>query len=450
MSWKKNNGRDRTATGGIVWHPVEVPESKTDDRLSPGLICVGDISFISAGIPDTPYLPYIADDTSCCQRGIIFNKATFTVNNSVGGDGIRYSYIDLSHQVLPSGGGLNLDCSSIIDVSTIGFCENIVLMQPAGKSIAIGSKAGGVTGVGNQGTQDSKSIAIGENAGVTQVESCISIGDGACNVGVQNDYGIAIGCLAASQGQTESAISIGYKSGGTATLAAEGIAIGLEAVCTAPQGISIGMNAKVTKSNSIALNAAATPLETVEDAAFYVDPIRNAVNDNTLYYDTSKREITYHLNDVNSSIIFTPADMVPSRRSGIPGFSVVYSSQPDPAAGSSRAYVATSTSGIICCQRIIPNGYKISNANTIRINSFGTLSGSSQCYVSAQSLDIGAAVPLLNLLSKTGIVVNTDEPLSGGDTATEGMILTVFFDNVTAGILVSNGPTAIVVTMSPM
>jgi len=450
MSWKKNNGRDRTATGGIVWHPVEVPESKTDGRLSPGLICVGDISF-NAGVPVNSQLPYIVADTSCNQRGIIFNNEKFAVNNSTGGDGICYSYIDLSHQVLPSGGGLNLDCSSIIDVSTIGFCENIVLMQPAGKSIAIGSKAGGVTGVGNQGTQDSKSIAIGENAGVTQGESCISIGDSACNVDVQNDYGIAIGCLAASQGQTESAISIGYKSGGVTGTPAGGIAIGLEAVCTASQGISIGMNAKVINRNSIALNAAATPLETVEDAAFYVDPIRNAVNDNTLYYNTSKREITYHLNDVNSSIIFTPADMVPSSLSlATSAFLVVESSQPDPAAGSSKAYVATSTSGIICCQRIIPSGYKISNANTIRINSMASLSGSSQCYVSAQSLIIGAADPLLNLLSKTGIVVNTDEPLTGGGTATEGMILTVFFNNATAGLTVTNGPTAIVVTMSPM
>ena len=92
MSWKNNNGRDRTATGGIVWHPVEVPESKVEEP-KPGLICCGDISY-SGGDPDSGYLPYIAEDTSCCQRGIIFNKATFTVNNSVGGDGVGYSYVD--------------------------------------------------------------------------------------------------------------------------------------------------------------------------------------------------------------------------------------------------------------------------------------------------------------------------------------------------------------------
>ena len=89
MSWKNNNGRDRTATGGIVWHPVEVPESKVEEP-KPGLICCGDIEYTG----DEPVTSQLPGDISCCQRGIVFNEAVFTVNNSVGGAGVGYSYID--------------------------------------------------------------------------------------------------------------------------------------------------------------------------------------------------------------------------------------------------------------------------------------------------------------------------------------------------------------------
>ena len=108
MSWKNNNGRNRTATGGIVWHPVEVPEK----------------------------------------------NITFSVAHC----------------------GLSLDCSSITDVSTIGFCENIVLTQPGitgitpdeGNSIAIGYKAGGNAASGTPGQSRSQlSIAIGNKAGTS-------------------------------------------------------------------------------------------------------------------------------------------------------------------------------------------------------------------------------------------------------------------------------------------
>ena len=128
MSWRNNNGRDRTATGGIVWHPVEVPESSVT------------ISAVS---------------------------------------------------------GLCLDCSSIYDVSTIGFCENIVLTQPINYSIAIGAEAGGVTGVGDQGTQAIRSIAIGQLAGNSS----------------QQTQAIAIGFEAGYENQSLKAVSIGNRAG---------------------------------------------------------------------------------------------------------------------------------------------------------------------------------------------------------------------------------------------
>ena len=48
------------------------------------------------------------------------------------------------------GGGLDLKCQSISDVSTIGFCENIILtsLPATSNSIAIGSSAGGVCSSG--------------------------------------------------------------------------------------------------------------------------------------------------------------------------------------------------------------------------------------------------------------------------------------------------------------
>jgi hypothetical protein len=324
MSWRNNNGRDRTATGGIVWHPAEVPDKETGQILKPGLIAIGDISF-NGGDPDTDYLPYIAEDSSCCQRGIVFNEASFRVTNNVGGLGEQYGYIDsidscynysatglkagyqymVATDPIPHGdpslvrdfqvcddvsgpwvrlnidtsqveinarridisgnldisgnfdvsnadstttfrvggltnaatgfalrydigtglvtysvggfepSGIDLDCSNIVDVSTIGFCKDIFLTQPANNSIAIGHQAGGVTGVGDQGTQDIRSIAIGQQAGnSSQQTQAIAIGFEAGNSS-QGQGSVAIGFHAGYFRQDGSAVAIGPYAGNT-------------------------------------------------------------------------------------------------------------------------------------------------------------------------------------------------------------------------------------------
>jgi hypothetical protein len=193
--------------------------------------------------------------------------------------------------------------------------------QQAFNAVAIGNQAGGTgqsadgiaigTGSGYS-NQRTFSIAIGNNAGYQDQESeCIAIGheSGKINqkfravaIGFESGYSnqegnaIAIGDRAGQYNQGSRAIAIGLFAGNTQQWS-NAIAIGSEAGLTfqGTNAIAIGYQAGVTSQhqNSIIINATGSTLNSQTQAAFYAAPIRQVSAANTLYYDTTNKEIVY-------------------------------------------------------------------------------------------------------------------------------------------------------------
>ena len=168
------------------------------------------------------------------------------------------------------------------------------------EAIAIGKLAGN----NNQQTQ---AIAVGPGAGLTdQAVGAIAIGSYAG--GNQESGAIAIGIDAAGYAafgtQKANAIAIGVQAGSnTQGLAA--IAIGHQAGLNT-QGnyaIAIGANAGITSqhANSIILNASGANLNSDGANRLFVAPIRVATTGNTLYYNSTTKEMSYGAVGVGSS-----------------------------------------------------------------------------------------------------------------------------------------------------
>ena len=141
-------------------------------------------------------------------------------------------------------------------------------------NVAIGNEAG----LTNQSTN---SIAIGGGSGrMNQGAGAIGIGyvSGDVDQGLSS---IAIGPNAAQANQSNQAIAIGYAAGQN-NQGQDAIAIGTFS----------GQSNQA--ANSIAINATGTnsPLNPI-NAGFYVDPIRGASETNSLFYNTTTKEITY-------------------------------------------------------------------------------------------------------------------------------------------------------------
>jgi hypothetical protein len=166
-----------------------------------------------------------------------------------------------------------------------------------GIATATKTQLGGIFGL-----VDSR-IALGSNAGQTnQYDSTIAIGVLAGG-GSQHIYAVAIGTTAGRTAQGESAVAIGTNAAYTSQ-GNDAVAIGNVAGYT-NQGISsiaIGKGAGKTyqPNYSIVLNASGTDMVMTGNAAsaFYVNPVRNAVTSQSVYYNTTTKEMSYG----NSSI----------------------------------------------------------------------------------------------------------------------------------------------------
>ena len=177
--------------------------------------------------------------------------------------------------------------------------------QQGTSSVAIGAFAGGT----QQGLQ---SVAIGYQAGQnSQANVAVAIGSGA-GFGTQSVQAIAIGYFAGGSTQGAFAVAIGGNAGGLtqgsgAIAVGSGagqfgqqtgaVAIGVFAGNTAQgtNSIAIGSSAGLTNQhqNSIIINATGSTLNSQTQSAFYAAPIRQASAANTLYYDTTFKEIVY-------------------------------------------------------------------------------------------------------------------------------------------------------------
>ena len=183
------------------------------------------------------------------------------------------SITTFSGECITISGCLDMSCNSILDVSMIDFCEDVVLTKPSGGGIAIGDTATGYL----PGTN---SISIGDSAGngASRLFS-IAIGQGAGNTDQQPNT-IAIGNVAGLGTQGDSAIAIGQLAGGISQ-GANAIALGNQA----------GLSNQHT--NTIILNARNIALNSTTPKAFFVKPIREDSSKNTLFYDPGTGEITF-------------------------------------------------------------------------------------------------------------------------------------------------------------
>ena len=226
-------------------------------------------------------------------------------------------------------GNLDLSCNAIVDVSSIDFCQNIVLTDSvnATANIAIGN---------DTGYASTNTIAIGHNAGESLQETgTIAVGLRAGNIrqGTSSDFAlrgdsVAIGTDAGSVNQEGHAIAIGIRSGqtdqsanavsigvlaGSEDQGRESIAIGTlsgwrnqgeysvaigESAGELQQGdhaIAIGRTAGsiIQDSSSIVINATPGALQSNGTGSFTVKPIRNSSTTDGLYYNSTTGEITY-------------------------------------------------------------------------------------------------------------------------------------------------------------
>lgn len=201
--------------------------------------------------------------------------------------------------------GNNDGTTQSVDSIAIGIqaASAATLTVQGPRAIAIGFQAGrdsqqnsaiAIGGFAGEYNQGNSAVAIGEFAGQwDQGYDSVAIGRGAGYTG-QGQYAVAIGGQAGQPPMGQGGICIGYNSAGTGT---DVISIGQNAgdSSTGANCIFIGKQAGITStaSNSIALTATNAGLVVPESSAFYVDPIRNLTTADTLYYDTSTKEITY-------------------------------------------------------------------------------------------------------------------------------------------------------------
>lgn len=188
--------------------------------------------------------------------------------------------------------------------------------------VAVGSQAGGLNqgngstalgfaaGTTNQGAQ---SVAVGYNSAQTgQGNYCVAIGayagqtgqvDTAIAIGVQSGNGsqavgaIGIGDHAGNSSQSTNAVAVGGYSGASSQGIAA-VAVGLQSGNSSQGANSVAIGAYAGQTtqpaNSIILNATGAPLNGLSPSSLFVQPIRNAIGPNTLYYNPGTGEITYN------------------------------------------------------------------------------------------------------------------------------------------------------------
>ena len=145
-----------------------------------------------------------------------------------------------------------------------------------GNAIAIGRFAGNITQGGN-------AIAIGRSAGnIQQGGNSVAIGRSAGNI-QQGDYAVAIGAGAGNVQQGDYAVAIGAGAGNN---------------YQGSNSVAIGSFAgfPVIANNAIVINGDDNSLS-ANDTGLYISPIRNDNSNvtNTVYYNTTTKELTYSI-----------------------------------------------------------------------------------------------------------------------------------------------------------
>lgn len=185
-------------------------------------------------------------------------------------------------------------------VRGIAIGENSIINGSISVGLGYGTLTTGANAVAiatNANANGISSVALGETAKATG-NYAISIGSqaGGSPITPGNAYAISIGSSAGYAGQGANTIAIGT-SAGEQSQNAYSIALGFKAGINnqGANAISIGANAGFLNqaNNTIILNATGSNLNQTTANTFTVKPVRNLVQSNAVFYDSSSGEITY-------------------------------------------------------------------------------------------------------------------------------------------------------------
>jgi hypothetical protein len=193
--------------------------------------------------------------------------------------------------------------SSVTDPKIVGVSGSKVIGNISGSA----ANVTGIIPVANGGTGvntmagiksilglNTNSIAIGDQAGQTNQQGyAVALGVGAGNTN-QSGGAIAIGGAAGGTNQGNASVSIGSNAG-QASQGTQAVAIGFAAGQNNQGANSVAIGAFAGNgqaANSISLNATGSVLNP-QTTGFFVAPVRNASESNSLFYNTTTKEITY-------------------------------------------------------------------------------------------------------------------------------------------------------------
>jgi hypothetical protein len=231
------------------------------------------------------------------NAGFSTNIDTISIGNSAGGNNNQGSYAI----AIGSQAGANLQGSNTVSIGgSAGISsqgEEAVAVgyhsgrySQGGNAVAIGRNAGnsnqGQSSVAvgrNSGNinQGANSVSVGRNSGnINQGVEAVAIGHSAGNI-TQGNLAIAIGSFAGLQDQQQYAVAIGAYAGNN-NQGANSVAIGSFAGYPS------------VANNAIVINGDTLPLD-APNSGLYISPIRNDNSNvtNTVYYNTTTKELTY-------------------------------------------------------------------------------------------------------------------------------------------------------------
>ena len=167
--------------------------------------------------------------------------------------------------------------------------NNILMGQFAGDHFISGGSMG----------DSSYTIGLGaQAAGHLQGDHNIGLGRYAIS-DVSGNYNIAMGWKACQDLSGNHNIAIGYEAAHGAGPGSYNVAMGYNANkgMQGDNNVAIGKNANSNGnsfSHTIVINAEDPSLNPTDNSRCYIAPIRDALNTNALYYDTTTKEITYN------------------------------------------------------------------------------------------------------------------------------------------------------------
>jgi hypothetical protein len=247
------------------------------------------------------------------NAGFSTNIDTISIGNSAGGNNNQGAYAI----AIGSDAGYNNQGANSISMgrnagNTSQGSNAIAIGHYAGNdnqganSISIGRNAGNISqginaiAIGNiagNNLQSPNAVAIGDHAGfANQGDGAIAIGRWAGN-SIQSANAIAFGRNAANITQGSEAIAIGH-SAGNLNQGPYAVAIGAFAGNNnqGSNSVVIGSFAgyPTVANNAIAINGDTIPLD-APNSGLYISPIRNDNSNvtNTVYYNTTTKELTY-------------------------------------------------------------------------------------------------------------------------------------------------------------